>query len=123
MHDSGRYMVAMAVSGAYVGRVEGRVRPKTGEIEVRIKTPDTEAGRKGIDKMVEMTRKILTRKTKKKVRENLHMVAGYGLCLADGGLVAAESIRDLIAAAACVADGRIAEIKTQKTGGKRVNEY
>ena len=114
MHDSGQYMVAMAVSGAYSKRVTGRVRPGTGEIEVRIKTPDTEAGRKGIDKMVEMTRKILTRKTKKKVRENLLMVAGYGLCLVDGGLVAAESIRDLIAAAECIAESKIASIKEER---------
>lgn len=122
MHDSGQYMVAVAVSGAYAKRVTGRVRPGTGEIEVRIKPPDTEAGQKGIDKMVEMTRKILTRKTKKKVLENLHMVAGYGLCLIDGGLVAAESIRDLIAAAECIAESKIASIKEERRR-KRPNEY
>ena len=39
-----KHTVVMTVSMEHAGKVEGRVRPGTGEIEIRIKTPDTEAG-------------------------------------------------------------------------------
>lgn len=116
MHDtkSGQYIVVMAVSGEYAGKVEGRVRPGTGEIEIRIKTPDTEAGRKGMDRLVEIIKKIPARKTKRKVLETLHVVTGYGLCLAESGMVEKESIEDMIAAAACIAESKIEKIREER---------
>lgn len=116
MHGCG-YIVMMTVSGEHAGKIEGRVKPGTGEIEIRIKTPDTEEGRNGLDRMVEIIKKIPSRKTKRKVLETIHVATGYGLCLAESGVVEKESIEYLVAAAGGIAESRIAQIKGEK-GGK-----
>lgn len=111
-----KYMVAMTVSMEHAGKGEGRVRPGTGEIEISIKTPDTEAGRNGLDKLVEIIKKIPARKNKRKVLETLHVATGYGICLADAGMVEKESIEHMIAAAVCIAESKIEKIREEKGG-------
>lgn len=116
MHDygQGQYMLAMTVGGEYAGKVTGRVKPGTGEIEIGIRVPDTEEGRKGLDKLVEIIKKIPARKTKRKVLETLHVATGYGLCLAESGMVAVEDIKYVVAAAAGIAEGRIEKIREER---------
>lgn len=113
-YGQGQYMLTMTVGGEHAGKVAGRVRPDTGEIEVRIRTPDTEEGRKGLDRLVEIIKKIPMRKTKRKVLETLHVATGYGLCLTENGMVAEEDIKFMVAAAAGIAESRIEKIMEEE---------
>ncbi len=63
---------------------------------------------------MEIIKKIPARKTKRKVIETLHVATGYGLCLAEGGMVEKEDIEHMIAAAVCIAESKIEKIRKER---------